>query len=103
MLRKVVLALMVMGILSAFGLAQTDDGSVPWPGPSECVWKELFSSGEELGAAPEFDPAPAFLDPNCFRACMKWCCLTFWWQPWKCFTVCPAFCTLVCSYPYWWM
>jgi len=35
MLRKVVLALVFAGILSAFGIAQTDDGSVPWPGRAD--------------------------------------------------------------------
>jgi len=54
----VVLALVVVGILSVFGLAQaSDDGSVPWPGPREIVPKSYFLNslcpeGNEVHCGP---------------------------------------------------
>lgn len=94
------LAVLTMGLVVVSGLASSaDDGSVAWSNSfrdtvtaddGSVTWLSV-----DYGHASE--PTPEAVDPVCFRGCMRYCCLTFWYKPWYCFTVCPGFCALVCS------
>ncbi len=84
--------LLVLGAVLALGLlAVADDGSVPWPADAESMKEGAEDVTSTSGTAIEA------VDPVCYKACLASCCAAFWWQPWKCFTVCPGFCSLVCS------
>lgn len=77
MLRKVVLALVVVGILSVFGLAQTDDGSVPWPALEE----------------PQVICDPGGGGTYCYVVCTKEC----GGMDWTCFGFCMTTCLAMCK------